>query len=259
MLLGYALAALASGHLPDVWKPAAGVSAVALGLSSVVGLTPVMVSLAARMGLASSGRWPGPEGVLSDAWAEQVGPWLLPVTALVVLALVPRITVGRRRLSLDQADTAGVSVAALALMPLLYGAGFWVSVATLVVAAIVVLGCARVRRQRRPADRWAAAAGDHPRLCVLRRAGRRTGLDDCRPRLSRMGAHRAPPGSQSRVPASRWPVGPVRCGAVAGLRAGAPRVPGAGDRGDRIDGTPGSAVAARVAAGTRQCAGAAGR
>lgn len=153
MLAGYVIAALVSGRVPGHWSPAVGGSALALGLSSVVGLLPNVVALGARMGLALVGSWRGPSGLPLDLLSGDVGPWLLPVTALVVLALLPRITIASHRVSPERRHTAGVFVATLAVMPILYGAGFWTSMAVLVVAALVLL--------------WGARAWGHDTLLVL--------------------------------------------------------------------------------------------
>lgn len=131
MLVGYVIAALASRRVPSLWSPAIGLSALVLGLSSAIGLLPAMVELAARM-------WHVPPERL-DLSALEVAPWLLPLTTLVVLALVPQVTVGSHRISLDQRHTAGAFVATLAVLPILYGASLWVSMAVLAVVAAVLL------------------------------------------------------------------------------------------------------------------------
>ena len=115
-----------------------------LGLSSVVGLLPTIVVLGARMGLALSGSWRDPRELPLDLSTGDVGPWLLPLTALVVLGLLPRITIGSHRVSLDRHHTAGAFVTTLAVLPILYGAAFWTSMAVLVVVALVLLCGARV-------------------------------------------------------------------------------------------------------------------
>ena len=146
MLVGYAIAALASGRVPIVWSPAVGGSALLLGLSSVVGLLPTMLALATRMGLALFGDWRGTGGLPFDLLGGDVGPWLLPLITLVVLTLLPRISIDGHRLSLDQHHTAGVVVATLGVLPMLYGAGFWVSMSVLVIVAAIVLFAARLWR-----------------------------------------------------------------------------------------------------------------
>ncbi|MHB8184867.1 MAG: hypothetical protein ACYDDU_02065 [Dermatophilaceae bacterium] len=60
------------------------------------------------------------------------GPWLLPLTALVILALLPQIRIDADRFSLDQHHTAGVFVATFGVLPVLCGAEYgadwsWVS------------------------------------------------------------------------------------------------------------------------------------
>ena len=145
MLVGYVITATASSHVPRVWSPAVGVSALVLALSSVVGLLPTMVALAVRMELALFGDWRGPRGLPLDLLSGDVGPWLLPLTASVVLPLLPRIMIDRQ-LSLDQHHTAGAFVATLGVLPVLYGAGFWTSMTVLVVVAVILLFGARVWR-----------------------------------------------------------------------------------------------------------------
>ena len=147
MLVGYVIAALVSGRVPIGWSPAVGASALVLGLSSVVGLLPTVVALAARMGLALFGSWRAPHGLPLDLLGADVGPWLLPLTTVVVLGLLPRVTIDSHRLSLDQHHTAGVVVAALGVLPVLYGAGFWASMTVLVVVAVILLCGARVWRR----------------------------------------------------------------------------------------------------------------
>jgi len=147
MLAGYVVAALVSARVPGAWSPAAGGAALVLGLSSVVGLLPATVSLAARMGLALFGSWRAPHGLPLDLLSWDVGPWLLPLTTLVLLGLLPRVAVDGHRLSLDQHHTAGVLVATLGVLPVLYGAGFWTSMTVLVVVAVILLCGARVWRQ----------------------------------------------------------------------------------------------------------------
>jgi len=153
MLAGYVVAALTSVRVPGHWSPAVGGTALVLGLSSVVGLLPDIVAIGARMGLALIGSWRGPKGLPLNLLSGDVGPWLLPLTALVVLALLPRVTIHSHRVSLEWHHTAGVLVAALGVLPILYGAGFWTSMAVLVVAALVLL--------------WGARAWGHDTLLVL--------------------------------------------------------------------------------------------
>jgi hypothetical protein len=153
MLAGYVIAALASGRVPGHWSPAVGGSALVLGLSAVVGLLPDVVALGARMGLALVGSWRGPKGLPLDLLSGDVGPWLLPLTALVVLAVLPQITIHSYSVSLEWHHTSGVLVAALGVLPILYGAGFWGSMAVLVVAALVLL--------------WGARAWGHDTLLAL--------------------------------------------------------------------------------------------
>lgn len=146
VLVGYVVAALASARVSTGWSPAVGGSALVLGLSSVVGLAPTLLALAARIGLAPVGDWRGPRGLPLNLLGGDVGPWLLPLTALVVLSLLPRITIDGHRLSLDRHHTAGVFVATLGVLPILYGAGFWVSMTVLLVVAAILLCAARLWR-----------------------------------------------------------------------------------------------------------------
>lgn len=136
LLAAYVIAALGSGHVSGVWSPGVGLSAVLLGLSSLVGLLPTLVVLAARTGGLTPDQF--------DLTGVDVAPWLLPLTAVVVLGLVPRVTIGSYRLSLDHRDTAGVFVATLGALPILYGAGFWVSFWVLFGVAVFLLGGARL-------------------------------------------------------------------------------------------------------------------
>jgi hypothetical protein len=136
MLVGYAIAALASRRVPTLWSAAVGLSAFVLGVSAVIGLRPILVALAAGMVQV-----PVDDLGLSSG---DVAPWLLPLTTLVVLALLPQLTVGSRRLPLDQHHTAGAVVATLGVLPILYGAGFWVSFSVLVVVAVGLLCGARL-------------------------------------------------------------------------------------------------------------------
>jgi hypothetical protein len=136
LLAAYVITALASGHVSRVWSPGVGLSAAVLGLSSVVGLLPTMVAFAARiLGLR-------PEEL--DVFATDVAPLLLPLTAVVGLALVPRVTIDSYRRSFDHRYTAGVFVATLGMLPILYGAGFWVSFWIIFGVAVVLLGGARL-------------------------------------------------------------------------------------------------------------------
>ena len=144
MLTGYVVAALASGRVSGDWSPAVGGTAVVLGLSAVVGLLPLALALGARMGLAVFGSWRGPSGLPLGLLSGDVGPWLLPLTVLVVMALLPRIRIGSHRVCLARHHTAAALVASLGVLPVLYGAGFWTSMAVLVVAALVLFWGARV-------------------------------------------------------------------------------------------------------------------
>jgi hypothetical protein len=146
MLVAYVVAALASGRVPGDWSPAAGVSALVLGLSAVVGLLPTLATLANRLELATIGIWPTSNLLPLDLPRGDVAPWLLPVTVLAILAVLPQVTVGSHRHALDPRTTAGAVVAALAVLPILYGAGFWVSIVVLVVVAAALLGGARLWR-----------------------------------------------------------------------------------------------------------------
>ena len=146
MLVGYVVAALASARVSDTWTSAVGGSALVLGLSAVFGLLPTVVELTTRMGLALDGSWRAPRVLPFDLVGGDVGPWLLPVTALVVLAVLPQIRIDGDRFSLDQRHTAGVFVATLGVLPMLYGAGFWVSMMVFVIVAAILLGAARLSR-----------------------------------------------------------------------------------------------------------------
>jgi hypothetical protein len=146
MLAGYVVVALASGRVPIDWSAAVGGTALALGLSSVVGLLPTVVVLGGRLRLALFGSWRGPNGLPLDLVGGDVAPWLLPLTVLVVMGLLSQITIGSRRVSLDRHLTAAALVATFAVLPILYGADFWTSMAVLVVAALVLLCGARVWR-----------------------------------------------------------------------------------------------------------------
>ena len=146
MLAGYAAAALASARVPSSWSLAVGGVAAALGLSSVMGLLPTFVALGTRMSLAFLGSWRGPSGLPLGILSGDVGPWLLPLTALVGLSLLPLITIERRRISLGRHHAGGVLVATLGILPILYGAGFWVSMLVLVVVALLLLWGARIWR-----------------------------------------------------------------------------------------------------------------
>ena len=146
MLAGYAAAALASARVPSSWSLAVGGVAAALGLSSLVGLLPTFVALGTRMSLAFLGSWRGPSGLPLGILSGDVGPWLLPLTALVVLGLLPLITIESRHISLGRHRTGGVLVATLGVLPILYGAGFWASMSALVVVALLLLWGARIWR-----------------------------------------------------------------------------------------------------------------
>ena len=146
MLVGYVIAALTSGRVPGAWSPAVGGSALILGLSAGFGLWPTVVALVTRMGLALDGSWREPRGLPLDLSSGDVGPWLLPLTALVVLALLPQISINGHRLALDQHHTAGLVVAALGVLPMLYAAGFWGSMTVLVIAAAILFCAARLWR-----------------------------------------------------------------------------------------------------------------
>ena len=146
MLVGYVVAALTSDRVGGTWTSAVAGSALVLGLSAVFGLLPTALELAARMGLALQGTWRAPRGLPFDLAPGDVGPWLLPLTALVVLALLPQIRIDGERVTLDQRLTAGVFLATLGVLPMLYGAGFWLSMLVLVIVAAVLLGAARLWR-----------------------------------------------------------------------------------------------------------------
>ncbi|NMM35650.1 MAG: DUF2157 domain-containing protein, partial [Phycicoccus sp.] len=146
MLVGYVVAALASDRVGGTWASAVAGSALVLGLSAVFGLLPTAVELATRMGLALDGAWRAPRGLPFDLVPGDVGPWLLPLTALVVLAVLPQIRIDGERFSLDQRVIAGVFLATLGVLPMLYGAGFWLSMLALVMVAAVLLGAARLWR-----------------------------------------------------------------------------------------------------------------
>ena len=154
MLAGYILAALAAARVPTDWSPAVSVTALILGLSSFVGLVPTMAAFAIRVGAAPGGEWLGPRGLPGDYLSQDVAPWLLPVTALVVLGLLPLVlpwfSAGSRRHPVDrphhQQHTAGILVATLGILPVLYGAGFWVSMTVLVLVAAALLFAARLWR-----------------------------------------------------------------------------------------------------------------
>jgi len=139
MLLGYVVATFASVRVPHPWAPAVVGSALILGVSAVFGLVPSVVALVTRMGLALDGSWREPRALPFGLSSGDVGPWLLPLTALVVLALLPRITILGNRLPMNPHLTTGVVVAALGVLPMLYGAGFWVSMTVLAVVAVALL------------------------------------------------------------------------------------------------------------------------
>ena len=92
------------------------------------------------------GSWQAPRGLPFDLVGEDVGPWLLPLTAVVVPAVLPQIRIDRASLSLNQRYTAGAFVVTLGVLPMLYGAGFWASMAVLVIVAAVLLGAAHTLR-----------------------------------------------------------------------------------------------------------------
>ncbi|MEO8518517.1 MAG: hypothetical protein ABI438_05005 [Dermatophilaceae bacterium] len=147
MLAGYALAALASARVPNSWSLAVGGVAAVLGLSSLVGLLPASVALGARMGMAFLGTWRGPSELPLGILSGDVGPWLVPLTALVLLGLLPQITIESRHISLGRLHTGGVVVATVGVLPILYGAGFWASMLVLVVVALLLLWGARMWRR----------------------------------------------------------------------------------------------------------------
>jgi len=143
-LVGYVIAALASGRVPASWSPAVGGSALVLGMSSLVGLQPTLVALSTRIELALDGSWGGPLPLPPGLQSGDIGPWLLPVTTVVILALLPQITIDNERLSLDRHHAAGVFVATLGLLPMMYGAGFWASMTALTALAAILLRTARL-------------------------------------------------------------------------------------------------------------------
>jgi len=144
MLVGYVIAALAAGYVSGTWSSAVGGSATILGVSALVGLLPTLVALGARMVQAIAGSWREPRGLPLDLSHGDVGPWLLPVASAVILALAPRIAIFGHRLSVEKHHVAGVFGATLALLPVLYGAGFWSSIAVLVLVAAILLPSARL-------------------------------------------------------------------------------------------------------------------
>jgi hypothetical protein len=146
MLAGCVIAALASTRVPASWSLAVGGSALVLGMSAVVGLQPTLMALGTRIGLALEGSWVGSRALPPGLLGGDVGAWLLPLTAVVILELLPRITIGSDRLSLGWHHPAGVFVATLGVMPVLYGAGFWASMTVLVVVAAILLCAARLWR-----------------------------------------------------------------------------------------------------------------
>jgi hypothetical protein len=237
LLLGYVVATITSVRVPPSWAPAVGGSALILGVSVVFGLVPSVVALVTRMGLAVGGSWREPRALPFDLSSGDVGPWLLPLNALVVLALLPRITIVGNRLPVDPHLTAGVVVAALGVLPMLYGAGFWVSMTAFAVVAVALLWAAWFwRNDVLLLLAWAP-------LLILRICSyyvdpvcddladpRLDAVCDGRPGL---GADRATPRGQGLVPHGRRPLRPGRSGAVAGLWAGAPIDPGLGWVGDR--------------------------
>lgn len=144
MLAAFAVAALASGRVPRAWSSAVGAAALVLGLSSIVGLLPAILTLAAQLMLAMFGSWRAPTVLPLGLASGDVGPWLLPVTTAVVLALLPAVTIRGHRVSIGRPRVAGAFVAALSVLPILYGAGFWVSLAVLVAVAALLLCAARL-------------------------------------------------------------------------------------------------------------------
>lgn len=141
MLAGYAALALASRRVSAAWSPAVGTAALVLGVTSLVGLLPTLMALATRMGVPLE-VLPA-QGVLTG----DVAPWLLPLTAAVVPGMLPLAVIEPYRLSVDRRHTAGVVVATLGVLPLLYGAGFWVAMSALVMVAAILLCGARLWRQ----------------------------------------------------------------------------------------------------------------
>jgi hypothetical protein len=144
MLAAYAVAALASVRVPAAWSSAVGASALVLGLTAIAGLLPSLLTLATRLSLAMSGSWREPTLLPFDLNNGDVGPWLLPTTTLVIMALLPAVTISRRRVSIDPTRVAGAFVASLAVLPILYGGAFWVSFAVLAAVAALLLCAARL-------------------------------------------------------------------------------------------------------------------
>jgi hypothetical protein len=141
LLVGYVIAALASRRVPLAWSVACGGSALVLAFSAVAGLLPTLRLLGERLEQALLGRWS------LDLPTGDVGPWLLPLITVVVLAVLPQVTIGGfRPLLLCWHHTAGALVATTGVLPLLFGAGFWTSMTALVVAAGILLGAARLWR-----------------------------------------------------------------------------------------------------------------
>jgi hypothetical protein len=138
MLAGFVVAAPASARVQASWSPAVGLSAAVLGLSAVVGLVPTVLDLFTRIGMPLD-RW-------FDVSPADVAPLLLPLTTVVVMALLPQVTIGSHRLSLDPRLAAGAFVATLGVLPILDAASFWVSISVLAVLATGLLCCARLWR-----------------------------------------------------------------------------------------------------------------
>lgn len=239
MLVGYVVAALTSDRVTGTWmSPVAG-SALVLGLSAVFGLLPTAVELAARMGLALEGTWRAPRGLPFDLAPGDVGPWLVPLTALVVLAMLPQIRIDGDRFSLDHRLTAGVFLATLGVLPMLYGAGFWLSMMVLVIVAAILLGAARQwRNDYLLLLAWAPLV--IIRICsyyvdpVYDDLADPLAVDAVCGGLPRLGVVGATPDGQGWVPHGRRSLRSGRGGAVAGLRAGTPIDPRVGDRGHRV-------------------------
>ncbi|MEP7369477.1 MAG: hypothetical protein ABI662_07475 [Dermatophilaceae bacterium] len=144
LLAGYVIAVLVSARVPLDWSPSVGGAALVLGLSSVYGLVPSVAALGARMELALAGGWREPERLPFALFSGDVAPWLLPLTALVLLGLLSRITIEGHSVSIDPYLTVGAVVATLGVLTILYGAGFWTSMAVLVFVALLLLWGARL-------------------------------------------------------------------------------------------------------------------
>jgi len=147
VLVGFVVAALLSGQVPAAWSPAVGGSALVLALSSVLGLLPIAAALTARLGLAVLGRWQGPDtappALPAGLQLVDLQPWLLPLVTVVPLLLLPKVTIDGYQPSFDRRHAAGASVASLGVLPVVSGAGFWVSIAVLVTVATVLILAAR--------------------------------------------------------------------------------------------------------------------